>query len=204
LENKQDLDYEIVRGTKINSNLDLIARKLNSILNFKNDFNLTNSSVQIQIILKNLDHFSKINANYTDKADNATKKNKNEDFEMDRKVSISDINNRNKLKELFSPLRFKETSSFFSNSLSLSKNQIRIIKLEKEEDEVKKKLDFVLFENINKSRKIFIKLKDIYTLLERSEQEKFACEQKLISLTNKDINLKEALAELEIKIRSKN
>jgi len=115
-------------------------------------------------------------------------------------------------------MRFKEKSSNFftfddsySHKLSsLSKNQLTIMKLEKEENNLNKKLDYALFQNISKSkilseeaRKIFLFLNEVQSKLYRSEEEKFYCEKKLVTLTNNNLMLKEALAEMEVKYRTK-
>ena len=48
-----------------------------------------------------------------------------------------------------------------------------------------------------------MKLSEVSGKLYRSEEEKYYCEKKLFSLTNDNVGLKEALAEMEVKIRSK-
>ena len=52
-------------------------------------------------------------------------------------------------------MRFKEQNQNFFNMQTKTSNQITIMKLEREEIGLQKKLDYLLFENINKSNLIF-------------------------------------------------
>ena len=152
----------------------MVTDKIKTLLNFKNDFNLTNSTVQIQIIFmdkNNTKDNKKIN--YTSNYLNRTNNNSNrlQDLEIHKKIQIG---NEGKIsyklahpikKSILIPMRFKEKSSNFfgfehsysDKFTSLSKNQLKIMKLEKEENKLHKKLDFTLFENINKSNPLLKK-----------------------------------------------
>jgi hypothetical protein len=91
-ENKENLQNQLVRGKKINENLDLVADKIKTLLNFKNDFNLTNSTVQIQIIFMDKNNKTQSEG----KLNNSTYKNSTytnstsplQELEMRRKIQI--------------------------------------------------------------------------------------------------------------------
>jgi len=91
-ENKENLQNQLVRGKKINENLDLVADKIKTLLNFKNDFNLTNSTVQIQIIFMDKNNKTQSEG----KPNNSTYKNSTytnstsplQELEMRRKIQI--------------------------------------------------------------------------------------------------------------------
>ena len=54
------------------------------------------------------------------------------------------------------------------------------------------------------ARKIYLFLNNISTELFKSEEKLFYLEKKLVTLTNDNIGLKEALAEMEVKFRKNN
>jgi hypothetical protein len=76
----------------------LVADKIKTLLNFKNDFNLTNSTVQIQIIFMNKDNKTQSEG----KLDNSTYKNKTftnntnplQNIELRRKIQIGTEGNQ--------------------------------------------------------------------------------------------------------------
>ena len=74
-------------------NLDLVAKKIKTLLNFKNDFNLTNSTVQIQIVFMDKLNNTKdksYKVKYTSNTTNNTnhKSHRHENLEIHKKIQI--------------------------------------------------------------------------------------------------------------------
>jgi len=76
--------------------------------------------------------------------------------------------------------------------------------LEEVQDKLIKQLDLVLFSNIEKSRSIYTKIRKFQELMNINVQRKEKCEVDLKKEIEENLGLKEALAELEIKIRLSN
>jgi myosin heavy subunit len=95
--------------------------------------------------------------------------------------------------ENFMEIGMKSTSSF-SNEFSYEA-------LQEKESLMKKKLDFILFEDLDKSRKVYQKLNEISSYINHISFDKNKCEDSLKFILSQNSELKEALAELEIKFR---
>ncbi len=71
----------------------------------------------------------------------------------------------------------------------------------KTKDHLIKKLDFILFEDINHSRKLFQMIENILDQINDLKIDKEICESENKKLISETLEMKEALAELEIKFR---
>ena len=59
-------------------------------------------------------------------------------------------------KSILIPIRFKETVGNEYRTSTLTSNQLKIIDLEREETNLQRKLDYLLFQNINKSKSYYL------------------------------------------------
>ena len=71
----------------------------------------------------------------------------------------------------------------------------------KTKDHMIKKLDFILFEDINHSRKLFQLIENVLYQINDLKIDKEICESENKKLLGETLEMKEALAELEIKFR---
>jgi hypothetical protein len=85
-----------------------------------------------------------------------------------------------------------------------NKTAMGLIGLEEVQHQLIKQLDLILFSNIEKTRNIYTKIRKFHDLMTINVQRKEKCEIDLKKAIEENLELKEALAELEIKIRLSN
>lgn len=155
--NTDNYNNEIIRGSKLKGNLDLIENKLNSII--KSDAMLNSEMIKI----------------------NNKKDSNTGNFDT---IKIN---------------RFLEKDSHFSQMNNSTESQIQ--NLQRKENFLKTRLDFILFDDLDKTRKIYQKLNIFNNYIQQIFFEKEQCDNKLKKSMTENIELKEALAELEITFR---
>jgi hypothetical protein len=80
-------------------------------------------------------------------------------------------------------------------------NDSNLDKLSKNESDLKSKLNLISFNNINEARKIYKQLEVLGDEMNSISHQKTSCDAKLKNTLSENVELKEALAELEIKFR---
>lgn len=152
----EDLADKILKGEKLNQNINLIGDKLDQMSDNEN-----------------ATHVENINAphNFT-----------------------ATIKSNNKVNTATDSHKSKSRVSTQSETNSLTA-------LQSKSKEMKSKLDFLLFDNINKTRKIYSRLNSLSNFISSMKVTKTQCEDNLKNHISENLELKEALAELEIKYR---
>ncbi len=85
------------------------------------------------------------------------------------------------------------------NEIRLIKNSSEINNFYKKDNILKNKIENILFENIDQSRLIFKKIQLFGQLIIDAVEQNTNCQKKLSELNKKNVNLKTALAEIEIR-----
>jgi hypothetical protein len=131
---------------------------------------------------------------------NAMDENQKKEFQFFDQIQVSrflelnsSTNNKNKLRKRL-PIRH------IKNPIHNVENQ-NLEELTQYEKLLKNKLDLITFENINKSRNIYQSLERFEDILQSLQNSRNTCESTLKKSISENMELKEALAELEIKFR---
>jgi hypothetical protein len=101
-------------------------------------------------------------------------------------------------------LETRNTSLSKMREIRLIKKSNELNKVNKEENLLKNKLDYVLFANIDQSRLIYKKVQLFGQLIIDAVEQNKICQNKLEDLNQQNVNLKTALAVTEVKSRLKN
>lgn len=83
-------------------------------------------------------------------------------------------------------------------------NSIDLNQLEFSQNKLIKQLDLILFNNIDTSRNIYTKIAKFYDLLNMNIHKREKCEFEMKKVIGENLELKEALAEIEMKMRLSN
>ena len=100
-------------------------------------------------------------------------------------------------------LETKNTSLSKMREIRLIKKSNELHNLNKEENLLKNKLDYILFANIDQSRLIYKKVQLFGQLIIDAVEQNKICQNKLEDLNQQNVNLKTALAVTEVKSRLK-
>lgn len=216
---KQDLELITQKLENITNDKSFSKDKIGDINNsslIKND----NSTISLIIDNKIMN-----NTNNTDSSDNTTNTENSDDPDnsilVSKNVSLASVDtpqeSNSRSYNVKSDLKFKKKSINDFNEIrrlnrfseietiernNINKSQTKLDTLYLKQDHLNKNLDLLLFENTDKSRHIYQQLSIIKNYFFNLNKQKIECQSILKNTISENIELKEALAELEIKLRS--